>query len=167
MLDASGSTNGHGLLHGIESVMSSLFLPSLRSLQSGWGHLETPDGLRSRTDFLNTLDTFVSVIVGQSSFHIAVILFVQYVRMKLALALVFESSLFFLLSLLALLSQPPIPFPLCLLSVSTPPILQTSLYTILSHSLHHPCLLFPSTLQASTFLANASFSHLFHTSCPH
>ena len=65
MLDAGGSTNGHGLLHSIESVMSNIFLPSLRSLKSGWGCLEDQDNQRSRTDFINTLDSFVSVIVGQ------------------------------------------------------------------------------------------------------
>ena len=67
MLDASkGAASGHGLLHAVESLLSSVFIPSLRNMQKGWGTLgETQDGVQTKTDFLNHLDSFVAVLVGE------------------------------------------------------------------------------------------------------
>ena len=56
---SSGKSNGYGLLQAIEGLLSSVFIPSLRRLNNGWG-----DCYDRRADFLNTLDSFVSVLVG-------------------------------------------------------------------------------------------------------
>ena len=59
-LDTTHSkNNGYGLLQAIEHILSSVFIPSLRRLNNGWG-----DVYDKRADFLNTLDSFVSVLVG-------------------------------------------------------------------------------------------------------
>ncbi|XP_064611990.1 dynein axonemal heavy chain 5-like isoform X2 [Liolophura sinensis] len=65
ILDTNGhGKNGRGLLHAIENLMSSIFIPALKRLEKGWGELQTPAGTPVRTDFLNCLDSFVSVLVG-------------------------------------------------------------------------------------------------------
>ncbi|XP_074644897.1 dynein axonemal heavy chain 5-like [Tubulanus polymorphus] len=64
VLDTSAGTNGHGLLKGVESLLSSVFIPSLREMEKGWGSLSGPETLQIRADFLNTLDSFVSVLIG-------------------------------------------------------------------------------------------------------
>lgn len=64
-LDTSGNgKNGSGLLHAVETLLSSIFIPALKNLDKGWGALGTPSGEQVRQDFLNTLDSFVSVLVG-------------------------------------------------------------------------------------------------------
>ncbi|CAH1780133.1 unnamed protein product, partial [Owenia fusiformis] len=63
-MDASKGCNGHGLLNAVEDVMSRIFIPSLRKLEKGWGSLQTKAGEPVRTDFLNNLDSFVSVLSG-------------------------------------------------------------------------------------------------------
>lgn len=62
---SSQGKNGSGLLHAVESLLSSIFIPALKSLDGGWGKLDSPSGIQIRTDFLNTLDSFVSVLVGK------------------------------------------------------------------------------------------------------
>ena len=62
-MDASRKTNGHGLLSAVEDLLSTVFIPSLRKLDKGWGQLEKNPQIKM--DFLNTLDSFVSVIVGE------------------------------------------------------------------------------------------------------
>ena len=67
-LDTSGKNSGHGLLHAIEGLLSTVFIPSLRHLNKGWGALDSQaGGTQTKTDFLNTLDSFVSVLVGRYS----------------------------------------------------------------------------------------------------
>ncbi|XP_052062310.1 dynein axonemal heavy chain 5-like isoform X2 [Mytilus californianus] len=61
---SSQGKNGSGLLHAVENLLSSIFIPALKSLDGGWGKLDSPSGIQIRTDFLNTLDSFVSVLVG-------------------------------------------------------------------------------------------------------
>ncbi|XP_056016925.1 dynein axonemal heavy chain 5-like isoform X3 [Ostrea edulis] len=64
-LDTSGNgKNGSGLLHAVETLLSSIFIPALKNLDKGWGALGTPSGEQVKQDFLNTLDSFVSVLVG-------------------------------------------------------------------------------------------------------
>lgn len=64
-LDTTGNgKNGSGLLHAIEDLLTSIFIPALKHMDKGWGHLDSPTGVSVRTDFLNTLDSFVSVLVG-------------------------------------------------------------------------------------------------------
>ena len=64
MLDTAGQgANGRGLLRAVESVLSGVFIPALKNLKS-WEQLsnQSADGIRS--EFLNSLDSFVSVLVG-------------------------------------------------------------------------------------------------------
>ncbi|XP_055955514.1 dynein axonemal heavy chain 5 isoform X2 [Patella vulgata] len=65
-LDANTEgANGRGLLKAVENLLSSIFIPALRNLDKGWGQLnEQPSGDQVRADFLNSLDSFVSVLVG-------------------------------------------------------------------------------------------------------
>lgn len=70
-MDATARGNGHGLLHAVENIMSSVFIPSLRKLQKGWGHLENESSAGTRNDFLNNLESFVSVLVGENRLKIA------------------------------------------------------------------------------------------------
>ena len=65
-LDSTGKTNGHGLLHGVESLLSSFFIPSLRKQKAGWGKLDTAEGHQAQQNFLNTLDSFVSMLIGNT-----------------------------------------------------------------------------------------------------
>ena len=66
MLDtATAGGNGHGLLHAVEHLLSNVFIPSLRKLEKGWGCLDVKEGQQTRKDFLHTLDSFVSVLVGK------------------------------------------------------------------------------------------------------
>ena len=64
-MDAGSKSDGHGLLHAVQSLLNSVFIPSLKKLEKGWGHLDTPMGSQTKTDFLNNLDSFVSVLVGK------------------------------------------------------------------------------------------------------
>jgi len=66
MLDTNGhGRNGAGLLHAVEHLLSAIFIPALKSLDKGWGALESKGAVQTRVDFLNTLDSFVSVLVGE------------------------------------------------------------------------------------------------------
>ncbi|XP_052229952.1 dynein axonemal heavy chain 5-like isoform X5 [Dreissena polymorpha] len=65
ILDTNGhGKNGAGLLYAVEHLLSSIFIPALKSLDKGWGALESKGAIQTRLDFLNTLDSFVSVLVG-------------------------------------------------------------------------------------------------------
>ncbi|GFO43348.1 dynein heavy chain 5, axonemal [Plakobranchus ocellatus] len=65
MLDTNGQgTNGRGLLHAVESVLSGVFIPALKKLENGWEQLASQSGDGIRNDFLSSLDSFVSVLVG-------------------------------------------------------------------------------------------------------
>ncbi|KAI8736693.1 dynein heavy chain 5, axonemal [Biomphalaria glabrata] len=65
MLDTNGQgTNGRGLLRAVESVLSSVFIPALKKLENGWDQLSSQEGDGVRVDFLNSLDSFVSVLIG-------------------------------------------------------------------------------------------------------
>ncbi|KAL5021558.1 hypothetical protein ScPMuIL_000713 [Solemya velum] len=65
MLDTNGhGSNGSGLLHAVENLMSSVFIPSLKSLKGGWGYLNTKAGHQTQEDFINSLEAFVTVLVG-------------------------------------------------------------------------------------------------------
>lgn len=65
-MDSNVKQNGHGLLHAVQNILSTVFIPSLRRLEKGWGSLDDQGGGQTKTDFLNTLDSFVSVLVGTS-----------------------------------------------------------------------------------------------------
>ena len=65
MLDGASKGNGHGLLHAFENILSTVFIPSLRKLEKGWGDLEGPGGAQARQDFLNKLDSFVAALVSK------------------------------------------------------------------------------------------------------
>ncbi len=65
MMDAASKGNGHGLLNAFENIMSTVFIPSLRALTSGWGDLDGPGGQQTRDEFLNKMDSFVSALVGE------------------------------------------------------------------------------------------------------
>lgn len=64
-LDTSNKKNGHGLLNAVESILSTVFVPSLRKLEKGWGALDNPPGSQTKMDFLNNLNSFISVLTGQ------------------------------------------------------------------------------------------------------
>ncbi|XP_060585698.1 dynein axonemal heavy chain 5-like, partial [Ruditapes philippinarum] len=65
ILDTNGhGRNGAGLLHAVEHLFSSIFIPALKNLDKGWGALESKGSTQTRVDFLNMLDSFVSVLVG-------------------------------------------------------------------------------------------------------
>ncbi len=65
MVDGASKGNGHGILHAVENLLSTVFIPSLRKLESGWGELDGPAGVQIRDDFLNKLDSFVSSLVSE------------------------------------------------------------------------------------------------------
>ena len=67
-LDTSSKKNGHGLLNAVESILSTVFVPSLRKLEKGWGALDSPPGAQTKTDFLNSLDSFISVLTCEFTF---------------------------------------------------------------------------------------------------
>ena len=74
-LDASGP-GGAGLLHAVEGLLSTVFIPSLRRLEKGWGSLgESQQGLQTKQDFLNQLDSFVAVLVGKGFLFSSVLLY--------------------------------------------------------------------------------------------
>lgn len=62
LMDSNSAANGNGLLNAIQSLLTSVYIPSLRKMNKGWGHLDTQ--FQKRNDFLNTLDGFVSVLDG-------------------------------------------------------------------------------------------------------
>ena len=65
VLDTNGhSRNGSGLLYAVENLLSNIFIPALKSLDKGWGALDSKAAHQTRMDFLNALDSFVTVLVG-------------------------------------------------------------------------------------------------------
>ena len=67
ILDANGhGKNGSGLLYAVENLLCSVFIPALKSLDKGWGALDDKAAHQTRMDFLNTLDSFVTVLVGKN-----------------------------------------------------------------------------------------------------
>lgn len=64
MLDAAGKESGHGLLNGVENVMSHIYIPALKKLSKGWGALENGNSA-VRHDFMNKLEGFVSILVSK------------------------------------------------------------------------------------------------------
>ena len=64
ILDASGKENGHGLLNGIENVMSNVYIPALKKAVNGWGALDNGN-TSVRHDFMNKLEGFVSILVSE------------------------------------------------------------------------------------------------------
>ena len=66
ILDTNGQgRNGSGLLYAVETILSNIFIPALKSLDKGWGALDDKAANQTRMDFLNTLDSFVTVLVGK------------------------------------------------------------------------------------------------------
>jgi len=63
-LDASGKEHGHGLLNGIENVMSHIYIPALKKAVKGWGALENGN-TSVRHDFMNKLEGFVNILVSE------------------------------------------------------------------------------------------------------
>lgn len=63
-MDAGAKNSGHGLLQAVESILSTVFIPSLKKLDKGWGVLDTAPTSQTKVDFLNNLDSFVAVLTG-------------------------------------------------------------------------------------------------------
>ena len=63
-MDAGTKNSGHGLLQAVENILSSVFIPSLKKLDKGWGVLDNAAQSQTKTDFLNNLDSFVAVLTG-------------------------------------------------------------------------------------------------------
>ncbi|XP_048363840.1 dynein axonemal heavy chain 5 [Sphaerodactylus townsendi] len=61
MLDASHS----GLLNSVQRLLADIFIPALKTMDSGWGELGGPQkGAKVKQDFLTSLEGFVSVLSG-------------------------------------------------------------------------------------------------------
>uniref|UniRef100_A0A3P8Q8G2 Dynein axonemal heavy chain 5 n=1 Tax=Astatotilapia calliptera TaxID=8154 RepID=A0A3P8Q8G2_ASTCA len=60
MLD---TTEG-GLLKSVEQLLSEIFIPTLRKMNHGWGDGTSPQTLVVKQDFISSLESFVSVLVG-------------------------------------------------------------------------------------------------------
>jgi hypothetical protein len=59
-------TDGQGVLNAVATVLSNVFIPSLQRLEKGWGSLdENPNASHVKTEFINHLDSFVGVLVGE------------------------------------------------------------------------------------------------------
>ena len=67
LLDASRQeTEGGGLLSGLEVILSQVFIPAVRKLKHGWGHLDVvQQGQPVRNNFLNSMEAFVSILSGK------------------------------------------------------------------------------------------------------
>ena len=67
VMDAScpGGRKGQGLLQGVEKVLSHMFIPALRKAFKGWGDLDNKESKKIREDFLNMLDSFVTILVSE------------------------------------------------------------------------------------------------------
>ncbi|XP_075442369.1 dynein axonemal heavy chain 5 isoform X3 [Ascaphus truei] len=58
-------TSGHSLLKSVESLLSNIFIPALKSMEHGWGELVGPQQATNvRQDFLGSLEGFVDVLTG-------------------------------------------------------------------------------------------------------
>lgn len=55
---------GVGLLKSVEQLLSEIFIPTLRKMNHGWGELASPQAQAVKKDFINSLDSFVSVLAG-------------------------------------------------------------------------------------------------------
>uniref|UniRef100_A0A3Q2U2R5 Dynein axonemal heavy chain 5 n=1 Tax=Fundulus heteroclitus TaxID=8078 RepID=A0A3Q2U2R5_FUNHE len=60
MLD---TTEG-GLLKSVEQLLSEVFIPTLRKINHGWGELASPQAQDVKQEFISSLESFVSVLVG-------------------------------------------------------------------------------------------------------
>lgn len=57
-------TTDVGLLKAVEHLLSEIFVPALKKMNSGWGELNSPQASGVRQDFLSSLDGFVSVLAS-------------------------------------------------------------------------------------------------------
>ncbi|KAM4704637.1 dynein axonemal heavy chain 5 [Rhinophrynus dorsalis] len=58
-------TSGNSLLKSVESLLSDIFIPALKTMDNGWGDLVDPQQAGSvRQDFLSSLESFVDVLAG-------------------------------------------------------------------------------------------------------
>ncbi|XP_071957897.1 dynein axonemal heavy chain 5-like isoform X2 [Antedon mediterranea] len=57
-------TNGGNLLLAVNNLLSTIFIPFLRKNTNCWGQLNSQANQATRTDFLNSLDSFVTIIGG-------------------------------------------------------------------------------------------------------
>ncbi|KAM4687754.1 dynein axonemal heavy chain 5 [Discoglossus pictus] len=58
-------TSGNSLLKSVESLLSDIFIPALKSMDHGWGQLVDPQqAINVRQDFLGSLEGFVDVLSG-------------------------------------------------------------------------------------------------------
>lgn len=60
MLD---TTEG-GLLKSVEQLLSEIFIPTLRKMNHGWGELASPQAQTIKQEYISSLESFVSVLVG-------------------------------------------------------------------------------------------------------
>ena len=66
MLDATNhSNNGKGLLSAMETLLSNVYIPALRQLDNGWERtISKHSNQNTKSNFLNTMDSFLKVLVG-------------------------------------------------------------------------------------------------------
>ncbi|XP_026120715.1 dynein heavy chain 5, axonemal isoform X1 [Carassius auratus] len=57
-------TMGVGLLKSVEQLLSEIFIPTLWKMNHGWGELASSQAQAVKQDFINSLDSFVSVLAG-------------------------------------------------------------------------------------------------------
>lgn len=60
---------GQGLLRAAEELMSNVYVPAFKAMDKGWEHLDSADGIVIRNSFFNTLQSFTSVLSGQSNYN--------------------------------------------------------------------------------------------------
>uniref|UniRef100_A0A8C6L065 Dynein axonemal heavy chain 5 n=2 Tax=Nothobranchius TaxID=28779 RepID=A0A8C6L065_NOTFU len=53
-----------GLLKSVEQLLSDVFIPTLNKINHGWGELASPQAQTVKQEFISSLESFVSVLVG-------------------------------------------------------------------------------------------------------
>ncbi|XP_076449104.1 dynein axonemal heavy chain 5-like [Babylonia areolata] len=60
----TGGKAGKGLLGAAEDLLSGVYIPALKAMDKGWEQLDSKDGKPIKAAFLNTLESFASVLSG-------------------------------------------------------------------------------------------------------
>lgn len=53
-----------GLLKSVEQLLSEVFIPTMRTMDHGWGVANSPEAKAVKEDFISSLESFVSVLAG-------------------------------------------------------------------------------------------------------
>lgn len=53
-----------GLLKSVEHLLSKVFIPTMRTMDHSWGVANSPQAKAVKEDFISSLESFVSVLVG-------------------------------------------------------------------------------------------------------